>query len=1311
MSALTARNSFNDSLSAGAGSAQDNTGLSLGSFFASLASGLIVFGIEMALFFLLNGKLARIYIPRTFLVPQRERIFPPPAGFWQWIKPVFQTSNSAFMEKCGLDAYFFLRYLRTLLKVFIPGALVILPILLPINAVGGKGSHSGSSDSASSATNSSVTGLDRLAWGNVRSNETHRYWAHLVLAVGLVAWTCYVFFDELKGYIRLRQAYLTSPQHRLRASATTVLVTAIPPKWCTFEALDGLYDVFPGGIRNIWINRNFDTLNDKVKRRNKIASILESAETSLIKNAKKVHLHRLKEAAKRADKKGSNMDATTKFKAADNSGVAMGQADGISSGNPHQVQHTLDEALAESSGDSSRDRSPERRKPLVPIPVFGQGIEAIGHRVDAFGKTVFGGLKTVEKGVDDRFNTTGGFVLPTPATTATPEGSQGNASTFGLHDGRRDSMSEHSDRGQDPHEHRAHDATIKADQYRHHHQSQSSDGSTVRQSTSEEDPSYPHSRSNGEGQGLGIEGAPTGSRTNINSPDLNILRNPQRLGEAEGKPGNKFKFWNRGKLAPYGIPSPTPRGQEEDEFPLSRPSPMTPGCNPQATVNGPQTPNMSAKPTKKSKSKPEIEEKTKAEIYPVAYREDFDPESGKPVWQEYVEEKDRDTMRLPIFGWQWMISLPLLGEKVDTIKHCRQELARLNLEIEKDQKEPEKFPLMSSAFVQFNHQVAAHMACQAVSHHVPNHMAPRTVEISPDDVIWDNMSIKWWESYLRTGAVTILIVAMIIGWAFPVTFTGLLSQIDVLAERYEWLHWLTRAPAWVLSILQGILPQAMLGLLLLLLPAILRFLARTQGAHTGMTVELSVQQSYFAFLFVQVFLVVSISTGISNVITEVGEAPGKLPTILATNLPRASNYFFSYLLLQALSTSAGALVQVLNLVKWFILAPLLDSTARQKWRRQTRLPDVQWGTFFPVYTNFACIGIIYSVISPLILVFCIITFSLFWLVYRYNTLYVTKFRFDTGGLLYPAAINQLFVGLYFMELCLIGLFLLVQETDSEGKVLQSTACKAQAVIMTVVLIFTVMFQWLLNKAFAPLFRYLPITLEDEAVERDEAFARAQEKRWHLEESEPENERTDDVQKDSQRRSQEGHQQAENIELADLDAAREGGKFDPRRLGNLVPEAVGSLNPIKASWADRSRNRNPKSPATPGHSEYVVSPRTRRHHKAVDQKSADLEAQNPGTKAIGEALFSGINDEIEDLTPDERDKLVQRAFQHEALRARRPVVWIPRDDLGVSDDEVRRTQEFSDKIWISNEFTGLDGKGRVTFKRSPPDFSEIDLIEL
>ena len=326
---------------------------------------------------------------------------------------------------------------------------------------------------------------------------------------------------------------------------------------------------------------------------------------------------------------------------------------------------------------------------------------------------------------------------------------------------------------------------------------------------------------------------------------------------------------------------------------------------------------------------------------------------------------------------------------------------------------------------------------------------------------------------------------------------------------------------------------------------------------------------------------------------------------------------------------------------------------------------------------------------------------------------MTKFRFDTGGLLFPTAINQLFTGLYLMELCLIGLFFLVRAADSGGNA-YGTPCKVQGIIMTVVLILTSLYQWLLNSAFGPLLRYLPITLEDEAVMRDEEFARAQERRWEQDDNKQEgNVVTDNVLKDSNRVSVDDDMAAESIEMQNIEVANRRSRIDPRNLGLLVPEAVGNLVPLKASsWADRSRKSITHSSEHEGH---AVSPwpnhRQRHRQSRHVRQSPDVEAQRSATNAIGEALFAGINDEIEDLTPDERDKLVRRAFQHEALRARRPVIWIPRDDLGVSDDEIHRTQKLSKYIWISNEFTGLDSNGRVVYRRSPPDFSEVDLIEL
>ncbi|KAL8938789.1 MAG: hypothetical protein Q9211_003040 [Gyalolechia sp. 1 TL-2023] len=1220
-----------------------------------------------------------------------ERTKPPPEGFWQWIVPVFKTSNSDFISKCGLDAYFFLRYLRTLLKIFVPLAFFIIPILIPVNVVQGRGPHFAVGKYAHNDTvYNNVTGLDLLAWGNVRPDKNNRYWVHLVLAVGVVVYTCFVFFDELRGYIRLRQSYLTSPQHRLRASATTVLVTAIPRKWCTYEALDGLYDVFPGGIRNIWVNRNFDELNEKVKLRDKLATKLESAMTDLVRNAKKAHLASLKKHAKKAPMTEAKEKVGEQTKSADQSGKNLAMRGGISAGDPHQTRHTLDEALDESSSSSSRAPSREHHKNrLIPIPVIGQGAGAVGHGIDTLGKTVFRGLKQVGKEVDGRLTTQGGFVHDDSEETP-----RRNHSSDGIHlsippNGKMDQEYQHHARYNAP-----------------GHHTDRPDGPQSYELTPEtgDSPQSPH-------------------KTSFDSRVDGAMEKSDHAHNKSQNAMSHIKFWKQGRNVPFGIPSPTPHGYEEDEFPLSSRSPVTPGGNHQVDVN--DVSEREAPPAKKGGlaswipfvgSSSEEKGGPKEYTYPEAYDKDYDPNDGEPLWKKYLKEKDRDTLRLPIFGWQWMPSLPLMGQKVDTIDYCRREVARLNVEIEQDQKEPEKFPLMNSAFIQFNHQVAAHMACQSVSHHTPQQMTPRVVEISPDDVIWDNMSVKWWENYVRTGAVVLVIAALVLGWAVPVAFTGILGNLDSISRQYSWLHWVQNLPKSVLGIISGVLPQALLAGLLALLPVTLRFLAKSEGNHTGMAVELSVQNYYFAFLFVQVFLVVSISSGFTNTITQLSDNPTNVPGILAQNLPKSTNYFFSYMLLQALTVSAGALVQLGGLFTWFIVAPIMDSTGRQKWKRQTNLSDINWGTFFPVYTNLAAIGLIYSVISPLIMVFNITTFSLFWLVYRYNTLYVTKFRFDTGGLLFPKAINQLFTGLYVMELCLIGLFFLVRDSDADGNSV-GTPCKGQGIIMIIVLILTALYQFLLNNAFGPLFRYLPITLEDDAVARDEEFARAQEKRWRLADGEREGDNINDLLEERERRSLEESKKAEEIELRDIEARREGSRLDPKNLDGLLPDAVANFLPLpkKGAWADRSRQRgstlhsNVTQPNGMLSAEHAKAGHHHQHHHQ-SRHPTDIEAQRSGTK-IGEALFSGLHDEIEDLTPEERDKLVQRAFQHSALRARRPVIWIPRDDLGVSDDEIIRTQKFSGHIWISNEFIGLDGRCKVIYRRSPPDFSEVDLIEL
>ena len=1154
------------------------------------------------------------------------------------------------IKKCGLDAYFFLRYLQTLLFIFVPLGVVILPVLLPMNYHGGRGaSYALEFGNSTASKNANVTGLDQLAWGNIRPTKTNRYWGHLVLALFVICWVCGVFFNELRVYIKIRQDYLTSAEHRLRASATTVLVSSIPRKWLSEEALRGLYDVFPGGIRNIWINRDFDDLLSKIKRRDKIYTKLEGAETELIRKAKKAQ-KKLVEKEEKANahraktKSPTKEEKAAKLKDENEEAERLARDGGVSAGDPHQVPHTVDDVLDEQE-DMERDdeevhTGSHQRKGLFKIPLVGGGLNAVGGGIGAIGQgvgkqfgvvgnTVVSGTRNIGRDLDNTVETTNGFVAVDRRSLPDDD---------------------------------------EYDQYGRYQQQPESRPYGAGAENEQKRPSVVSTQSGNSvgGGGMRLPG--------------NSTRRHNYGFEADGAMDDdtsSLSWWQLWKAPSGGFASPIPTGYEEgDEFPLTQ-------VDGKRSLKG--NTNASGDGSVKS-DKDGIWAKIKGGLpflggddnemqpidYPLSYNEDYDEHKTPALWKTYLKEGDRPTHRLARFDWTpgWLPSIPGLNKKVDSIYWCRTELARLNSEIEIDQKSPERFPLMTSAFIQFNHQAAAHMACQSASHHVPKHMAPRLVEIAPKDVIWDNMAIKWWQSWARTTIVTLVVVGMVILWAFPVAWTATLSQLSTLANQYSWLHWLNNIPPRVLQGIAGVLPALTLSILLALVPMIMGYLAFLQGAKTGSEKQGSIQNYYFAFLFVQVFLVVSISGGLTSFLAASTSDITSVPSVLAVQLPKAANYFFSYMILQALSTSSGTLLQIGTLIIWFIFPKLFDDTARQKWTRNTSLSTIKWGTFFPVYTNFACIALIYSVVSPLIIIFALITFSLLYVAHRYNMVYVVRFELDTGGLLYPRAINQTFTGLYMMEVVMVGLFFLVR--DSEGNV----TCTPQAIIMIVAIFLTILYQYLLNDSFGPLFRHLPVTFEDEAEIRDRVFEQAQARRLGRDDDDDD----DDLES--------GPHQPEDIEMSRLNGdTNKGSKFNPMKV---VPRA--------GTWAKKSGR---KLAAATFDTEKEQAARRRRRRR-------DMEAQ----KKISDALYGDINDEIEDLDADERNILIRRAFMHQALRARRPTIWIPRDDIGVSDDEIKRTRELAGKnIWISNVGASLDGKARVVYGRNPPDFSEIDIINL
>jgi hypothetical protein len=146
---------------------------------------------------------------------------------------------------------------------------------------------------------------------------------------------------------------------------------------------------------------------------------------------------------------------------------------------------------------------------------------------------------------------------------------------------------------------------------------------------------------------------------------------------------------------------------------------------------------------------------------------------------------------------------------------------------------------------------------------------------------------------------------------------------------------------------------------------------------------------------------------------------------------------------------------------------------------------------FPL-TSFQVIAICYAAIAPLVLLFAAIGLYFFYFAFRYNMLYVYNADIDTKGAVYPRALQQVFVGLYIAEVCLIGLFALASggstmapENGKTGPDVQvySRGALGPLILMIIMLVFTALYHISLNTAMAPHLEALPksIAAEEERL--------------------------------------------------------------------------------------------------------------------------------------------------------------------------------------------------------------------------------------
>jgi hypothetical protein len=132
--------------------------------------------------------------------------------------------------------------------------------------------------------------------------------------------------------------------------------------------------------------------------------------------------------------------------------------------------------------------------------------------------------------------------------------------------------------------------------------------------------------------------------------------------------------------------------------------------------------------------------------------------------------------------------------------------------------------------------------------------------------------------------------------------------------------------------------------------------AKLSGEPSYSRVELFTQNSYFAFQVIQVFLVTTMTSAASAVVKQIIDKPGSVTSLLANNLPKASNFYMSYFIVQGLTVASGVISQVVGFAIFTLMYKYLAGTPRALYTKWANLSAISWGSTLPVYTNITVIG-------------------------------------------------------------------------------------------------------------------------------------------------------------------------------------------------------------------------------------------------------------------------------------------------------------------------------------------------------------------
>ncbi|XP_077234888.1 hyperosmolality-gated Ca2+ permeable channel 1.8-like [Tasmannia lanceolata] len=412
--------------------------------------------------------------------------------------------------------------------------------------------------------------------------------------------------------------------------------------------------------------------------------------------------------------------------------------------------------------------------------------------------------------------------------------------------------------------------------------------------------------------------------------------------------------------------------------------------------------------------------------------------------------------------------LGLCGARVDSIDFYKHKINELERNIVSERQRILKDPkaIIPVAFVSFDSRWAAAVCAQTQQSKNPTlwltDWAPE-----PRDVYWQNLAIPFVSLSIRKLVISLSVFALVFFYMIPIAFVQSLANLDGLERVAPFLRPVIEVKV-IKSFLQGFLPGLALKIFLYILPSVLMVMSKVEGYMSLSSLERKTASKYYYFMLVNVFLgSIVTGTAFQQLHSFLHQSPTQIPRTIGVSIPMKATFFITYIMVDGWAGIASEILRLKPLIVFHLKNIFLVKTERD--REKAMDPgSVDLPETLPTLQLYFLLGIVYVVITPILLPFILVFFGLAYLVYRHQIINVYNQEYESVAAFWPHVHGRIIASLLISHLLLLGLL-------STKKAAKSTP------LLLVLPVLTIWFHRYCKSRFEPAFGKYPL---EEAMAKD-----------------------------------------------------------------------------------------------------------------------------------------------------------------------------------------------------------------------------------